>query len=315
MTFTLEEIPSLTGRIALVTGGNTGIGEATVRHLAAHGARVYMGARSAEKAAKAIEKIKEAHPAADVRPLIVDHLSLSSVRDAARSFLEQEPRLHLLVNNAGIMGTEYQLSKDGHEAQWQTNYLAHWLLTQLLLPTILSTAQESPKGTVRIVNVSSSGHKLFAPKEGIRFADLALEQEAKMTRYGQSKLANILHAKTINTEYGPSSDYAQRNVPIATASVDPGPVDTQLNEKTAVRGTGWLQPTLKCLGVYSNPDDGALASLFCASSPKLTESMSGLYFDSKARVSTPSKLARDDGLRKELELWTLEMMRAGNWIE
>ena len=315
MTFDFNDIPDLSGRIALVTGGNTGIGEATVRHLAAHGARVYMGARSSDKAAAAIAKIKEAHPSADVRHLQMDHMSLASVKAAANTFTSQESQLHILVNNAGIMGTELQISKDGNEAQWQTNYLAHWLLTKLLLPLIISTAEKAPRGAVRIVNVSSSGHKLFAPKEGIRFKDTALDNESKMTRYGQSKLANVLHAKTLDALYGPGSEHAQHHGPILTASLHPGAVDTQLNTQVSVKGMGWVNPVLKCAGVFSDPDDGAMASLFCASAKEFSEDMSGKYFDSKAKVINPSDLARDQGLRDELEAWTTAKMKSEGWIE
>jgi NAD(P)-dependent dehydrogenase (short-subunit alcohol dehydrogenase family) len=101
------------------------------------------------------------------------------------------------------MCTPYSETKQGFEIQFQTNYLAHYLLTSLLLPTLISTAENSPQGTVRIVNVSSDGHAKLAPKEGILFEDKCRAKEVSTwTRYGMSKLANVLHTKEIASRYG-----------------------------------------------------------------------------------------------------------------
>lgn len=101
------------------------------------------------------------------------------------------------------MCVPYSETKQGFEIQFQTNYLAHYLLTRLLLPTLVSTAEESPAGTVRIVNVSSDGHAKLAPKEGILFDDKCHAKDAgTWTRYGMSKLANVLHTKELARRYG-----------------------------------------------------------------------------------------------------------------
>jgi NAD(P)-dependent dehydrogenase (short-subunit alcohol dehydrogenase family) len=315
--FDLKDIPNLTGRVFIVTGGNTGIGYATCAHLAAHGARVYMAARSSEKATAALGDIKASYPNADIRYLLLDLGSLRSVASAAETFKAQESCLHGLINNAGIMGTDFIITNDGNEEQWQTNYLGHWLLTRKLLPILISTASMHPNvpGMVRIVNVSSSGHKLYPPKEGIKFSDTSLKDAGKMTRYGQSKLANVLHSKNLNDLYGPESTHAANSkTAIWSASLDPGPVDTQLNTKVTIKGTSWLHPILKCAGVYSTIEQGATSSLFCASSTDFQERMSGEYFNSKASVTPPSKLAVDVSLRKKLEVWTEEKMRNEGWI-
>ena len=109
----------------------------------------------------------------------------------------------------------------------KTNYLSHWLLTFHLLPLLQSTAANSPKDMVRIVNVTSDGHVKFPPKGGIDFGNPSLEKESAMTRYGQSKLANILHAKQLHAIYGPTQkgDGAGQGS-ICTAAVHPGHIDT-----------------------------------------------------------------------------------------
>jgi NAD(P)-dependent dehydrogenase (short-subunit alcohol dehydrogenase family) len=201
-----------------------------VLHLASHHARVYLCARTESKAQAAISSIKvsitSAHPGAevDIRFLHMDLTSLSSVATAAHTFLSQETRLHGLVNNAGIMATAFTITPDGYEEQWQVNYLSHYLLTSMLLPTLLATASApgSKDGDVRIVDVTSIGHN-YSPKAGIDFADINQEKGGVWTRYGQSKLGNILHAKLLNQRLGPRSDAVSK---IWTAAVHPGSVDT-----------------------------------------------------------------------------------------
>lgn len=135
-SFTPKSLPDLSGRIYLVTGGNAGIGYETVTHLAAKGAKVYIGARSKIKGSTAIDLIKKTLPDADISLLHLDNMDLSSVVAAAKEFSRKETKLHGLVNNAGIMALPFEESRDGWESQWQTNYISHWLLTHHLLPTL-----------------------------------------------------------------------------------------------------------------------------------------------------------------------------------
>ncbi|EED13284.1 short-chain dehydrogenase, putative [Talaromyces stipitatus ATCC 10500] len=147
-------------------------GKTTVAGLASRGARVYMGARSAEKAEDAIADIKRelGNPRVDINFL---KLGLTDFR--------KETTLHGLINNAGIMGVPFSLTKDGYEVQVQTNYLSHWLFTYHLLPLLETTALPEP-GAARIVNVTSDGHERFTLKEGIRLDDPNLESESAMAR-------------------------------------------------------------------------------------------------------------------------------------
>ncbi|KAK8037689.1 hypothetical protein PG991_001035 [Apiospora marii] len=320
MTFHPDTLPNLDGKVFIVTGGNSGIGYHTVAHLAQHGAHVYMGARSPEKATAAITNIKQTHPAAHIDLLQMDLTDLASVVAAAQRFLALETALHGLVNNAGIMATPFETTRDGHEAQWQTNYLAHWVLTEHLLPLLRLTAKAHPTpGSVRIVNITSSGH-LMAPKGGICFDDPSLPDGSPWARYGQSKLANILHAKTLHKKYGPGSSAggAQGGGEIWTASVHPGIVETNL--ATAVQsGTGLATtlPLFRLLGMTYPADKGAWTSLFCVAGREMEAGQSAGYFEIHGRFGEPcwqSGAAKDAKLAERLEEWTAEMIKREGWV-
>ncbi|KIV79142.1 hypothetical protein PV11_06722 [Exophiala sideris] len=313
-----SSIPSLKGRTYIVTGGNTGIGYWTVHHLALHGATVFMTCRNAERCKAALSalqtSIKQSNPpiTLDIRPIIMDLMSLRSVREAATKILSETTHLHGIVNSAGIMATPFAMSEDGYESQFQTNYLAHWLLTYLLLPLLESTAaHEEQPGSVRVVNISSMGHAA-APKEGINFADTALAQSFTFRRYGQSKLANILHAKSLHQRYNHASAAnrpATNNNKIWALSLHPGNVDTQLN--TQSWGSA-LVPILRCLSVYITPEEGSYNSLWAVASPQVTAGMSGEYFVPVGVKKEPSKFARGAQLADKLWEWTeKEMMSKG----
>ncbi|KAF9894658.1 hypothetical protein FE257_006546 [Aspergillus nanangensis] len=292
---------SLSGKTYLITGANTGIGLSTAQALSTRGARVYIGSRSVEKATTAIATIRAKTPDADVHILQMDLLDLASVVKAAKEFKSKETKLHGLINNAGIMATPFAKSpKDGFEAQWQTNYVSQWLLTWHLLDTLVSTAKEeaATAGVVRIVNVTSNGHN-FAPKIGIDFDDLAMEKSGGIwSRYGQSKLANILHAKQLKKLYGGETEEA----PIWTAAVHPGSIDTNLNKQTAL--PRFLHTVIKALGVYSPPSQGAENSVFAVASSDFKASDSGQYFVPGQKRETPSKPAQDMALAEKLWEWT-----------
>ncbi|KAH6652330.1 hypothetical protein BKA67DRAFT_352899 [Truncatella angustata] len=319
MTFHPDTLPDLKGKIFIVTGGNSGIGYYTVAHLAAHGAHVYMCARSSEKGTSAIATIKKMHPSANIDLLQMDLMDLTSVVTAANHFLTLETALHGLVNNAGIMATPFEMTKDGHEAQWQTNYLAHWVLTEHLLPLMLRTANNLPSGSVRIVNLSSSGH-LGAPKDGINFKDLSLKDSDPWLRYGQSKLANILHTKTLHKTYGPGSPTVRNGEgEIWVSSVHPGVVETNIAASVEESGSSitsvlWV---LRMLGLIRPADKGSWTSLFCVASRDMKAEQSGAYLEITGRFGEPwwqSGAAKDGKLAERLEEWTGEVMRKEGWV-
>src|ERR1700712_795182 len=180
---------------------------------------IYLGSRSAEKGKAAIQEIKTQVPDANIQLLEIDLASLESVAAAASTFQSQSTRLDILINNGGIANVPPGITKDGFEIQFGTNYIGHFLLTKLLLPTMLKTAAESKTpDSVRIVNLSSDGH-YHALAPGINFEDLT--HGNAWTRYAQSKLANLLHAKAL----------AKRYPTIISTSVHPGTVGTKIFEK------------------------------------------------------------------------------------
>lgn len=313
--FNPNSIPSLYGRTFIVTGGNNGIGKATVAGLASHGATVYMGARSEEKAVASINEIKKELPEADVQYLYMDLTNLASIVAAALKIKREVNALHGLVNNAGIMGVEYAITDDGYEVQFQTNYLAHWLLTYHLLPLLRSTAAALPNGSIRVVNITSDGHERFAPKPGIDFGDLGLEKANSMTRYGQSKLAQILHIKRLSAMSRSLAGESQ----VSFAAVHPGHIDTNLNRQTtALAPSTILKPmtkVMRCLGILDEQQKGAWSTLFAIASTDFKSDMSGSYIVPYARIGTPSEKARDAELANRMWEWTEVQLRDRGFLD
>ncbi|KAK7315075.1 hypothetical protein VNO77_33607 [Canavalia gladiata] len=181
---------------AIVTGASSGIGAETTRVLAMRGVHVIMAVRNLIAAEDVKQAIFKEIPTAKVDAMELDLSSMASVRKFASQFNASDLPLNILINNAGIYGPPFTLSEDNIELQFATNHLGHFLLTNLLLDTMKKTARESKKQG-RIVNVSSHGHRL-AYRQGILF-DKLNDQSSYRTiwAYGQSKLANILHANEL----------------------------------------------------------------------------------------------------------------------
>lgn len=188
--WTSKNIASLTGRNALVTGANSGLGLETARGLARAGATVFMGCRNADKAEQAMASIKQDHPEADLRFIALDLADLASVQHCARQLIEQTERLDLLINNAGVMALPERQTADGFEMQIGTNHLGHFALTGQLLDHV----EAAEAG--RVVTVSSIFHKLGR----INLDDLNWQSRKydAWRAYGQAKLANLMFALTLD---------------------------------------------------------------------------------------------------------------------
>ncbi|CEL04016.1 Putative Retinol dehydrogenase [Aspergillus calidoustus] len=289
-------IPDLSGKVAIVAGGHTGLGFGTSIELAKHGARVYIASRSASKIDDAKRDILAESPNADVRFLSLDLADLGSVKAAAERFLKEEPSLHLLVNNAGVMCVPYEETVDGFEMQIAVNYIGHFLFTKLLLPTMQTTAAASSKGSVRIVNVSSDGHAKLAPKEGMIFSDINMKDTFSVwARYGHSKLANVLHSKEL----------AKRYPDILSVSPHPGTVKTNLSAGPVSSTPLYrlIKPLVELAA--PGPRKGAANILFAAVSPRLKlEFDNGAYLLPVGKLSPTSKAGADPKMAKELWEWT-----------
>ncbi|MCV7421150.1 SDR family NAD(P)-dependent oxidoreductase [Mycobacterium yunnanensis] len=183
MSWTTTDIPDQTGRTAVVTGANTGLGYETAAALAAKGAHVVLAVRNLEKGKAAADLIARRTPGAEVTLQQLDLTSLDSVREAADQLHAGLDRVDLLVNNAGVMFTPEEKTKDGFELQFGTNHLGHFAFTGRMLDLLLATPES------RVVTVSSIGHRFGR----IRFDDLQAERGYnRFTAYGKSKLANLL---------------------------------------------------------------------------------------------------------------------------
>jgi len=185
MSWNIKQVPTHTGRIAIVTGANIGLGFETALGLVAKGCSVVLACRNIAKAEAAKASILAQHPKAVVHRMALDLASLKSVRKFAAAYKRRHDKVHLLINNAGIMMPPFSLSEDGFESQLAANYLGHFALTGLLLPLIIKTPNS------RIVSLSSLAHKWG----GIRLEDLHFERRYdKRLAYGQSKLACLMFA-------------------------------------------------------------------------------------------------------------------------
>src|SRR6266576_2885346 len=183
-TWTSGDVPGQHGRLAVVTGADTGLGLQTARVLAARGAAVVLAVRDTEKGKRAAAAIAGTAPGADVMVSPLDLASLDSIRAAADQLRAQHPAIDLLINNAGVMLTPKQSTGDGFELQLATNHLGHFALTGLLLEQML------PVPGSRVVTVSSLAHRIRAR---INFGDLQGERSyRRVAAYSQSKLANLM---------------------------------------------------------------------------------------------------------------------------
>lgn len=202
---------TLNGKIVIITGANTGIGLETAVDMAQRGARVILACRSPERGEAAVQVVKERSKNEAVVFAQLDLASLQSVRDFATRILNQEPRIDILINNAGVMVPPYTKTEDGFELQFGVNHLAHFLLTNLLLDRI----KEAP--SARIVNVSSLAHHFGK----INFDDLQSEKKYSRTgAYCQSKLANVLFTRSLAQSL--------KDTQVTTYSLHPGSIRTEL---------------------------------------------------------------------------------------
>jgi NAD(P)-dependent dehydrogenase (short-subunit alcohol dehydrogenase family) len=213
-----KDIPDLSGKVAIVTGGNSGIGYESVAGLAAKNAHVILAARTVEKGERAAQSIRAKHPQAQMTVMILDLAALASVRAFAQNFLAQHSQLDMLINNAGVMAIPFERTADGFERQFGTNHLGHFALTGLLLPALLATPGS------RVVSVSSGAHVGGT----IDFNDL--NRESNYTRFGaysQSKLANLLFAYELQRQL------AKAGAGTISVACHPGYTNTNLQHVAA----------------------------------------------------------------------------------
>ena len=253
--FTSESIPNLTGKTALITGANSGLGLESARALAAKGAHVILAVRSEEKGKQALEELRAEQPLASLEVLSLDLSSLASIRRAAKALLAAHPRLDILLNNAGVMATPYALTEDGFELQFGTNHLGHFAFTGLIFSLLLKAPQ------ARVVNVSSQVHLVGR----MRFDDLAWTQRySKWGAYNMSKVANLLFT------YELARRISEKGLSIISAAAHPGYAATQLQQRGAeLSGANLRAKLIKLLNPIAGQSAamGALPQLYAATAP------------------------------------------------
>jgi NAD(P)-dependent dehydrogenase (short-subunit alcohol dehydrogenase family) len=257
--WTADDIPDQTGRLAVITGANTGLGLETAKALTAHGAAVVLAVRDLDKGKDAATRITAANPGADVSIQRLDLSSLDSVRGAAHDLRASHDRIDLLINNAGVMYTPRSTTADGFELQFGTNHLGHFAFTGLLLDRLLAAAGS------RVLTVSSVGHRIRAR---INFDDLQSEHGySRIAAYGQSKLANLMFTYELQRRLASTG-----STTIAVAA-HPGGSNTELvrNSPAPLRALNAVLGPM----IAQNAAMGALPTLRAATDPGV---LGGQYY-------------------------------------
>jgi NAD(P)-dependent dehydrogenase (short-subunit alcohol dehydrogenase family) len=256
--WTTADIPDQTGRVAVITGANTGLGYETAAALAEHGAHVVLAVRNLDKGKDAAARITATGPRGDVSLQELDLTSLASVRSAAEQLRSEHDRIDLVINNAGVMWTPKSTTKDGFELQFGTNHLGHFAFTGLLLDRLLPVAGS------RVVTVSSTGHRIRAD---IHFDDLQWERSySRVGAYGQAKLANLLFTYELQRRLAPHGT-------TIAAAAHPGGSNTELGRNVPAP----LLPVFNAVIplVAQGAAAGALPTLRAATDPAV---LGGQYY-------------------------------------
>ncbi|KIM51177.1 hypothetical protein SCLCIDRAFT_12194 [Scleroderma citrinum Foug A] len=317
-----QDIPDLTGKVIIVTGGNTGIGYATIKHLTRKGAKVYMAARNKARAGAAISALHKEGLGPGNGEVVWLELDLSDPRNAkkaAKEFMAKEDRLDVLIHNAAIMFGPYEILPDGVQEIMVVNVISPFVLTRELLPALKKTASQSDSD-VRVVTVSSEGHRTMGAVPRFRtIEDLNDECNHSLLpifmRYCLSKTANILYASELHRRL--SSDPSSSN--IIALSLHPGQVNSFYNRPWVVRLH--LSGVVYVLGLPTTvmPDVGAYTSVFAAAAPVVKrewEKYGGRYVMPVGKVVKPT-VGLWKGVmvgRKEVtvgEEWEKEWVEAG----
>lgn len=279
-------------RIVLITGASSGIGLETAKQLAAQGAQLVLVARSEDKLKEAVATIKAQTPSANVKYYIADFSSQKSVRNLAQNITRNYTKLDVLINNAGCVVPEFQLTEDGLEKTIATNHFAYFILTNELLPLVKKSDY------ARIVNVASGSH--YQGK--IDFESFTKEKGYFiMKAYAQSKLANVLFTYELAERL--------KGTQVTVNCLHPGFVKTEIGNKK----TNWYSSFFWSLGTMLggiSVQNGAKTSVYLASSPEV-KGVSGKYFD-KCKAVEPNKDAYNSELRKQL--WQISENFAGSAV-
>ena len=258
MPWTTADLPDLTGRVAVVTGANSGLGYETALALAGCGAHVTMAVRDTAKGDNAATLMRRAHPDAVIKVTALDLASLASIREFASRWSADHPNgLDLLINNAGVMALPHRLTADGFEMQIGTNHLGHFALTGLLLPALVARHRS------RVVTVSSFAHRMGR----LSLDDLMGEKRYRAWgAYGQSKLANLLFTAELQRRLD------RAHLSVKAMAAHPGYSNTNLQSASAkMKGQSFQATVTDRMNdvMAQSASMGALPTLFAATAPGL----------------------------------------------
>jgi retinol dehydrogenase 12 len=262
-----------------VTGANSGIGRATAEVLAERGGTVLLAGRSEERMRPVLDGIRARRPSARVEFAFLDLADLDSVRKAGESFLRSGRALDVLINNAGVAGTQ-ALSADGFDLTYATNHIGPFLFTNLLLPAL----ERAPQG--RIVNVASVAHLRATGIDWSLLERRTVPRRSRFPDYAVTKLMNVLHAKELARRLAGTR--------VTTSALHPGGVASNI-WRAVPQPIRWI-----LLRFLDSNEEGARTPLYCATAPELARE-TGRYY-AKCAVAPSNPLADDPALGREL--WT-----------
>ncbi len=301
MSWTTADIPDLTGKVAVVTGANGGLGLESGRALAGAGAHLIMAARDQARARAARDDILTSHPAASLEIVEIDLASLDSVRAGAAAIADAHPAVDILINNAGLMAMPERRTADGFEMQFGVNHLGHWVLTAGLLGSLLAA------DAARVVTVTSTAHHYG---RAIDPTNPNLEGTYTPWKgYGQSKLANYHFALGLQREF------ERRELRVGSLVAHPGLSNTNLQTHTMEEGSGGLFGAVSlalATRTGMTPARGALPQIRAATDPAARggQMYAPRFITTGAPVPRP--ILRRVGLGKAIDtLWEVSERMTG----
>ncbi len=275
------------GKVCIITGATSGIGLVAAQRLAAQGARLVLVGRDRARGDAALKRLRELAPRAEARIVYADLSRLAEMKRLGAEIAASEPRIDVLINNAGAVFTTRRVTEDGLELTFALNHMAYFVVTNLLLPNLRAGAP------ARIVSTASIAHRHAV----LDFADLQTARGyAAMKAYGRSKLANILFTRELGRRLAGTG--------VTANCLHPGFVATRFGNDNNL----FARAIIKLMMLSAiKPEEGAQTIVYLASSPEVAE-ISGRYFY-KSRPSTPSAAAQDDGAARRL--WDESVRLAG----
>ncbi len=275
------------GKTVVITGGTSGIGEVAARNLAEMGARIVLVARDKSRADATLARLRECGPGLAHRAHLADLARLAEMKRVAAQIADEEPRIDVLINNAGALFARRQLTPDGLEYTFALNHMAYFVVTELLRERLVASAP------ARIVSTASGAHEGAV----LELDDLQSEKDYGARKaYGRSKLCNILFTRELARRL--------RDTGVTANCLHPGFVATRFGNQSG----GMISGLVRLVKFFAiSPEEGAKTIVYLASSPAVADT-TGQYFH-KCRITQPSPAARDD--KAALLLWQRSAALAG----